>query len=98
MTTNTSLYEQDYYLWLENTAKLIRKGKFYEVDVANLIEELEDMGKSEKRAIESNLVVMAFSRKEDTTFHRWIELRSISFTFLKVVSFFSEITYIATST
>jgi Domain of unknown function DUF29 len=29
-----------------------------EIDVANLLEEIEDMGRSEKRAIESNLVVL----------------------------------------
>ncbi len=57
--TNTSnLYEQDYYLWLKNTAKLIQEGKFSEIDTVNLVEEIEDMGKSEKRSVESNLVIL----------------------------------------
>ena len=53
-----NLYERDYYLWLLHTAKLIREGKFSEVDAANLIEEIEDMGRSEKRALKSNLIVL----------------------------------------
>ena len=52
------LYDQDYYLWLSHTAQLISEGKFSEVDTVNLIEEIEDLGRSEKRAIESNLVVV----------------------------------------
>lgn len=57
-TDSTNLYNRDYYLWLSHTAQLISEGKLSEVDTANLIEEIEDMGRSEKRAIESNLVVV----------------------------------------
>lgn len=54
----TSIYEQDYYLWLDLTASLLRDGRLGELDIPNLIEEIEDMGRSEKRAVESNLVVI----------------------------------------
>ena len=57
-TEAANLYDRDYHLWLLHTAQLISEGKFSEVDAANLIEEIEDMGRSEKRAIESNLVVV----------------------------------------
>lgn len=52
------LYEQDYYLWLEKTATLLRDGKLSELDIPNLIEEIEDMGRSQKDALESNLRVI----------------------------------------
>ena len=52
------LYERDYYLWLKQTAELIVRGNFTEVDTVNLVEEIEDMGRSEKRAIKSNLIVV----------------------------------------
>lgn len=52
----TNLYEQDYYLWLKNTAQLLRDDRLSELDKLNLIEELEDMGRSEKRAVKSNLI------------------------------------------
>lgn len=58
-TTNIdNLYNRDYYLWLSQTAQLISEGKFNEIDTANLVEEIEDMGRSEKRAIESNLRIL----------------------------------------
>ncbi|AFZ58110.1 DUF29 domain-containing protein [Anabaena cylindrica FACHB-243] len=58
VTTNANLYEQDFYLWIETTAKQLKAGKLAEVDLENLIEEIESMGRSEKRALESNLVVL----------------------------------------
>ena len=61
--TNTShkrdkLYNRDYYLWLEETAQLLKDRNLEKLDVVNLVEEIQDMGRSEKRAIESNLVVL----------------------------------------
>ena len=60
LTTNnlSSLYEQDYYLWLEATAQILRQGQLSALDVANLLEEIEDMGRSEKRAVYSNLKIL----------------------------------------
>lgn len=54
----STLYEQDYYLWLEKTASLLRDGRLSELDIPNLIEEIEDMGRSQKDALESNLRVV----------------------------------------
>jgi hypothetical protein len=53
-----SLYERDFCLWLDEQARLLRQGAFERLDVANLIEELEDLGIHEKKAVESNLVVV----------------------------------------
>jgi hypothetical protein len=53
-----SLYERDFYLWLEQQASRLREGRLDQLDVANLLEEIEDMGRGEKRAIEGNLVVL----------------------------------------
>ena len=57
-TDTNNLYERDYYLWLSQTAQLISEGKFDEIDTVNLIEEIEDMGRSEKKAVKSNLIVV----------------------------------------
>lgn len=56
--TNSHLYDQDFYLWLETTAKQLKEGRFTEIDLGNLVEEIECMGRSEKRSLESNLVVL----------------------------------------
>ncbi|MDJ0598445.1 MAG: DUF29 domain-containing protein [Crocosphaera sp.] len=50
----TTLYDKDYYLWLEETVQFLKEGKLTELDVNNLIEEIEDMGRSEKKALKSN--------------------------------------------
>jgi hypothetical protein len=51
----SSLYEGDFALWLERQAKLLRERRFDELDVENLVEEVEDIGRSRRRAVESNL-------------------------------------------
>ncbi len=56
--TNYHLYDQDFYLWLETTAKQLKEGRFSEIDLENLIEEIQCMGRSEKKAIKSNLIVV----------------------------------------
>jgi hypothetical protein len=56
--TNYNLYDQDFYLWIETISKQLKAGKFAEIDLANLIEEIESMGKSEKRELKSRLIVL----------------------------------------
>jgi hypothetical protein len=53
-----SLYAQDYQLWLEYTVDLLKNKKFLELELENLIEEIESMGRSEKNALRSNLRVL----------------------------------------
>jgi Domain of unknown function DUF29 len=56
--TEPSLYERDFCLWVEEQARLLTEGRFDQLDIANLVEEVEDLGSGEKKAIESNLVVV----------------------------------------
>ncbi|MDD1422891.1 DUF29 domain-containing protein [Dolichospermum sp. ST_sed3] len=49
------LYETDDYLWLLATIDLLKQGRFDEVDLENLIEELEDLGSEKKNAVVSLL-------------------------------------------
>ena len=52
------LYEKDFLAWTQQQSELIRQGRWQEVDLDHLIEELEDMGKSNHRELESRLVVL----------------------------------------
>ena len=54
----STIYDEDYYLWIETTAKQLQERKFLEIDIDNLVEEIESMGRSEKSALKSNLVVV----------------------------------------
>lgn len=49
------LYNQDFNLWVEEIKQKIQKQDFREMDWENLLEEIDDMGKSEKRSLESYL-------------------------------------------
>lgn len=55
---STQLYDRDFYLWLQETAQLLRTGEFDKLDIENLVEEIESMGRSDKRSIKSNLEVV----------------------------------------
>jgi predicted DNA-binding ribbon-helix-helix protein len=57
-TSHHELYEQDFCLWIEQAANLLRAKNLTELDLENLIEEIESMGRSEKRSISSNLRVI----------------------------------------
>ena len=47
------LYDRDFYEWTNTTAQLLRAGRLSEVDAAAAAEEIEDMGKSQKHAVQS---------------------------------------------
>ena len=48
---NSTLYDQDYYLWIQQTLQVLQRGEFSELDTKNLSEEIEDMGISQKNAL-----------------------------------------------
>ena len=49
------LYEQDFCAWLDQNTQLLRQNRLADIDKVHLAEELEDMGKRERRALESYL-------------------------------------------
>lgn len=53
-----SLYDKDFYLWTQATAELLKEGKFNEVDIPSLVEEVESLGRSERRELKSRLIVL----------------------------------------
>ena len=54
----TSLYERDFCLWVEEQARLLREGRLEQLDVVNLIDEIEDLSITRKHAVTSNLVAV----------------------------------------
>jgi hypothetical protein len=47
------LYEEDFYLWAEDQAQVLRDRRFDELDLTNLIEEVEDLGGALRRSVRS---------------------------------------------
>jgi hypothetical protein len=55
-TATKTLYETDFVEWADHTAELLRQGKFAEVDLEHLIEEVEGLAGSDRRAVRSQLL------------------------------------------
>ena len=53
--TQNQLYDRDFNLWIEQMITTLRNRDTKAMDWNNLLEEIEDMGKSEKRSLESYL-------------------------------------------
>ncbi len=53
-----TLYDRDFYAWAEEQAALLRAGKLAEADIAHIAEEIESMGRTEKRELISRLTVL----------------------------------------
>src|SRR5215471_8191335 len=48
-------YDDDFYTWTQEQAALLREGAVQELDLANLAEEIESLGKRDRRALGSHL-------------------------------------------
>jgi hypothetical protein len=55
---SNTLYERDFYAWTNEQAALPRAGQLSEADIENIVEEIESMGRSEKREPSSRLTVL----------------------------------------
>nr|WP_124307005.1 DUF29 domain-containing protein [Acetobacter pasteurianus] len=55
---SSTLYDHDFYAWTNEQAGLLRAGKLSEADLEHIAEEIESMGKSEKRELISRLTVL----------------------------------------
>ena len=55
MSELEQLYDRDFNLWVEQTVNAIKDRDLNNMDWDNLIDEVEDMAKSEKRLLESYL-------------------------------------------
>jgi Domain of unknown function DUF29 len=52
------LYDRDFYAWTQQQATLIRDGRWDEIDCANLLEEIESLGKQQRQELRNRLGVL----------------------------------------
>ncbi len=55
---NKTLYDQDFYLWIQTTIQQLKERNLEQLDIENLIEEIDSMGRSEKKELKTRLVVL----------------------------------------
>ena len=53
-----SLYERDFLRWTTDTVTKLKAKNFEQLDLQNLIEEIEDLGRSQKKELKSRLLVL----------------------------------------
>jgi uncharacterized Zn finger protein len=58
MPTKSTLYDRDFFAWSLEQAELLRAGKLVEADIEHIAEEIESMGRTEKRELISRLSVL----------------------------------------
>lgn len=58
MPRNSAAYDEDFFAWTQEQARLLREGDVAGIDLENLAEEIESVGKSDRREIRNRLVVL----------------------------------------
>jgi hypothetical protein len=54
----TTLYDQDFYAWTQHQVELLRVGRLRELDIENLMEEIESLGRQERQELRNRLGVL----------------------------------------
>lgn len=54
----TTLYDQDFYAWTQRQVELLRAGQWGELDVDNLVEEIESLGRQERQELRNRFGVL----------------------------------------
>lgn len=58
MSVKSPLYDSDFFAWSREQADLLRSGKLTQADIENIAEEIDSMGRTEKRELVSRLEVL----------------------------------------
>ena len=58
MPRNSVAYDEDFFAWTQEQARLLRSGEVADVDLENLAEEIESVGNSDRREVRSRLIVL----------------------------------------
>ena len=71
-----TLYETDFVEWAQRTAELLRSGRLGEADLEHAAEEIEDLGRSQRAAVASQLqrMLMHLVKQADSARTRWRKL------------------------
>jgi hypothetical protein len=51
-------YDKDFFKWTKTQASLLKKGHLDELDIDNLKEEIESLGRNDKKSLRSHVIVL----------------------------------------
>ena len=58
LKANTDLYEVDFYAWTQEQSALLSRGQWKSLDIENLVEEIESLGKQQKQELRNRLGIL----------------------------------------
>ena len=58
MSAHLHSYDSDVIAWANEQARLLREGLFSQLDIEHIADEIEDVGKSEKRELRNRMAVL----------------------------------------
>ncbi|MCL1473769.1 DUF29 domain-containing protein [Argonema antarcticum] len=58
VSNSSELYESDFYAWTVEQAKFLRDRAWNSLDIPNLVEEIESLGKQERQKLRSRLAIL----------------------------------------
>ncbi len=58
VSNSSELYEADFYAWTVEQAKFLRDRAWNSLDIPNLVEEIESLGKQERQKLRSRLAIL----------------------------------------
>ena len=58
INTQSVLYETDFYAWTQEQSDLLQLGKLNALDIVNLVEEIQSLGKQQKQELRNRLGVL----------------------------------------
>ncbi|MFN9831460.1 MAG: DUF29 domain-containing protein, partial [Pseudanabaena sp.] len=54
----TKLYDTDFYAWTLEQSRLLQSGNLQDLDIENLVEEIESLGKQQRQELRNRLGVL----------------------------------------
>ncbi|MCY7278703.1 MAG: DUF29 domain-containing protein [Phormidesmis sp. CAN_BIN44] len=54
----SNFYETDFYAWTLEQSKLLKEGDLKNLDIVNLVEEVESLGKQQRQELENRLAIL----------------------------------------
>src|SRR4028118_76717 len=58
MSKNSELYQTDFYAWTIEQAKCLKDGTWHCLDISNLVEEIESLGRQQRQELRNRLGIL----------------------------------------
>jgi hypothetical protein len=58
IAATSNLYDTDFYAWTQEQAKLLSQGAWERLDIPNLVEEIESLGKQQRQELRNRLGIL----------------------------------------